>query len=112
MSLFKRQKSRQEKITDIEFEAPTDTTQNSESGDTLGTLGDMPITGHLIELRTHLIRICVVVLIIFLVLVGFSRELYNLLSDPLVAQLPINSTMIATDITSMTPVLVLIQTIN
>nr|WP_275579778.1 twin-arginine translocase subunit TatC [Moraxella tetraodonis] len=60
----------------------------------------MPITGHLIELRTHLIRICVVVLIIFLVLVGFSRELYNLLSDPLVAQLPINSTMIATDITS------------
>ena len=100
MSLFKRQKSRQEKITDIEFEAPIDTTQNSESGDTLGTLGDMPITGHLIELRTHLIRICVVVLIIFLVLVGFSRELYNLLSDPLVAQLPINSTMIATDITS------------
>lgn len=100
MSLFKRQKSRQEKITDIEFEAPTDTTQISESGDTLGTLGDMPITGHLIELRTHLIRICVVVLIIFLVLVGFSRELYNLLSDPLVAQLPINSTMIATDITS------------
>lgn len=100
MSLFKRQKSRQEKITDIEFEVPTDTTQNSESGDTLGTLGDMPITGHLIELRTHLIRICVVVLIIFLVLVGFSRELYNLLSDPLVAQLPINSTMIATDITS------------
>lgn len=100
MSLFKRQKSRQEKITDIEFEAPTDTTQNSEPGDTLGTLGDMPITGHLIELRTHLIRICVVVLIIFLVLVGFSRELYNLLSDPLVAQLPINSTMIATDITS------------
>ena len=100
MSLFKRQKSRQEKITDIEFETPTDTTQNSESGDTLGTLGDMPITGHLIELRTHLIRICVVVLIIFLVLVGFSRELYNLLSDPLVAQLPINSTMIATDITS------------
>lgn len=100
MSLFKRQKSRQEKITDIELEAPTDTTQNSESGDTLGTLGDMPITGHLIELRTHLIRICVVVLIIFLVLVGFSRELYNLLSDPLVAQLPINSTMIATDITS------------
>ncbi|WP_201617626.1 twin-arginine translocase subunit TatC [Psychrobacter immobilis] len=100
MSLFKRQKSRQEKIADTELEAPTDTTQNNESGDKLGTLGDMPITEHLIELRAHLIRICMVVLIIFLVLVGFSRELYNLLSDPLVAQLPINSTMIATDITS------------
>jgi sec-independent protein translocase protein TatC len=97
VSLFKRQKSRQEKIADTEFEA---TIQNNESGDTLGTLGDMPITEHLIELRTHLIKICVAVLIIFLALVGFSRELYNLLSDPLVAQLPLNSTMIATDITS------------
>jgi sec-independent protein translocase protein TatC len=100
VSLFKWQKSRQEKIADTELEAPTDTTQNNESGDKLGTLGDMPITEHLIELRAHLTRICMVVLIIFLVLVGFSRELYNLLSDPLVAQLPINSTMIATDITS------------
>ena len=100
MSLFKRQKSRQEKIADSEFEATTDTTQNNGSGDTLGTLGDMPITEHLIELRAHLIKICVAVLIIFLALVGFSRELYNLLSDPLVAQLPLNSTMIATDITS------------
>ena len=100
MSLFKRQKSRQEKIAATELEAPTDTTQNNESEDRLGTLSDMPITEHLIELRAHLIKICVVVLIIFLVLVGFSRELYNLLSDPLVAQLPINSTMIATDITS------------
>ncbi|MGE6246403.1 twin-arginine translocase subunit TatC [Psychrobacter proteolyticus] len=60
----------------------------------------MPITEHLIELRKHLIKICVAVLIVFLALVGFSRELYNLLSDPLVAQLPANSTMIATDITS------------
>ena len=100
MSLFKRQKSRQEKIADSEFEATTDTTQNNESGDTLGILGDMPITEHLIELRAHLIKICLAVLIIFLALVGFSRELYDLLSDPLVAQLPINSTMIATDITS------------
>ncbi|SLJ85265.1 twin-arginine translocase subunit TatC [Psychrobacter sp. DAB_AL43B] len=100
MSLFKRQKSRQEKIAATELEATTDTTQNNESEDTLGVLSDMPITEHLIELRTHLIKICVAVLIIFLALVGFSRELYNLLSDPLVAQLPINSTMIATDITS------------
>lgn len=98
MSLFKRQKSRQEKMTDAEdtlkTEAPTQT------DDMLGALADMPITEHLIELRTHLIKICVVVLIIFLALAGFSRELYNFLSDPLVAQLPANSTMIATDITS------------
>ena len=60
----------------------------------------MPITEHLIELRRHLIKICVAVLVIFLALVGFSRELYDFLSNPLVAQLPANSTMIATDITS------------
>ena len=64
------------------------------------TLDDMPITEHLIELRAHLIKICVAVLVIFLALVGFSRHLYDLLSDPLVAQLPHNATMIATDITS------------
>ena len=48
----------------------------------------------------HLIKICVAVLVIFLALVGFSRELYDFLSNPLVAQLPANATMIATDITS------------
>jgi len=100
MSLFKREKSRQEKIADTELEATTDTADSNKSGDILSTLSNMPITEHLIELRTHLIKICVVVLIIFLALVGFSRELYNFLSDPLVAQLPANSTMIATDITS------------
>ena len=99
MSLLKRQKNRQKKLVDTNTKAP-DTTHSDEFGNTLSTLGDMPITEHLIELRKHLIKICVAVLIVFLALVGFSRELYNLLSDPLVAQLPANSTMIATDITS------------
>ena len=100
MNLFKRQKSRQQKIADTELEATIDTADSHKSDDALSALGDMPITAHLIELRAHLIKICVAVLIIFLALVGFSRELYTLLSDPLVAQLPANSTMIATDITS------------
>ncbi len=102
MSLFKRQKSRKEKIADIEDnpQTQTDTSADSEADDMLGKLIDMPITEHLIELRAHLIKICVAILIIFLALVGFSRDLYNFLSDPLVAQLPANSTMIATDITS------------
>ncbi|WP_323126909.1 MULTISPECIES: twin-arginine translocase subunit TatC [unclassified Psychrobacter] len=60
----------------------------------------MPITEHLIELRAHLIKICVAILVVFLGLVGFSRKLYDILSEPLVAQLPANATMIATDITS------------
>ncbi len=106
MKLFKRRKSRQEKIA---FDEPADTADNeaigsededNQSKDLLGSLADMPITEHLIDLRRHLIKISVAVLVIFLALVGFSRELYDFLSDPLVAQLPANSTMIATDITS------------
>lgn len=66
----------------------------------IDTLADMPITEHLIELRRHLIHIFVAVIVIFLCLVGFSRHIYDLFSAPLVAQLPANATMIATDITS------------
>ncbi|WP_058369596.1 twin-arginine translocase subunit TatC [Psychrobacter sp. ENNN9_III] len=102
MSLFKRQKSRKEKIAAIEDSSleQTNAVPDDNPDDILGKLVDMPITEHLIELRRHLIKICVAILVIFLALVGFSRELYNFLSDPLVAQLPVNSTMIATDITS------------
>jgi len=106
VGLFKRKKSRQEKVADSDIETSTATINDNvdsntdDSGDILSSLGDMPITEHLIELRRHLIKICVAVLVIFLALVGFSRELYDFLSDPLVAQLPTNSTMIATDITS------------
>lgn len=98
MGLFKRKKSRQEKIVDVEDDISADS--GSKNDDILATVAEMPITQHLIELRAHLIKICVAILIIFLALVGFSRELYDFLSDPLVAQLPANSTMIATDITS------------
>ncbi|WP_201597320.1 twin-arginine translocase subunit TatC [Psychrobacter fulvigenes] len=91
MNLFKGRKSRQEKI---------DSAKDGDSDDGSHSLADMPITEHLIELRSRLIKICVAVLLIFLLLAGFSRDLYDFLSDPLVAQLPANSTMIATDITS------------
>ena len=76
MQLLKRKKSRQEKLTDSDIpalnginqdgKATTDSTQNESSEDVLSALGDMPITEHLIELRRHLIKICVAVLIIFL----------------------------------------------
>ena len=101
MKLFKQRKSRLEKIAETEA-SPDDLSKDnhSQSDEELSPLADMPITEHLIELRAHLIKICIAVLIIFLALAGFSRELYNFLSDPLVAQLPANSTMIATDITS------------
>lgn len=63
-------------------------------------LADMPLTEHLIELRRHFIHILVSVLVIFLALVGFARDIYDIFSTPLVSLLPTNSNMIATDITS------------
>lgn len=61
---------------------------------------DMPIMAHFAELRTRLIRVLVCILAVFLALVGFSRRLYDLISNPLVALLPDNASIIATDVTS------------
>lgn len=100
MSLLKKTPKPRSQIADADQGLERSTTATAEDRDLTDTLGDMPITEHLIELRAHLIRICVAVLVIFLALVGFARKLYDFLSDPLVAELPPNATMIATDITS------------
>lgn len=64
-----------------------------------------PMVAHLLEMRNRLLQCLLVVLLIFLGLFAYSNELYLYLSDPLVANLPLNSSMIATDVTSpfMTP---------
>lgn len=71
-----------------------------DTQNTLKDLDDMPLTEHLIELRSRLIKMFVGILGIFLLLVGFSRELYDFFSSPLVALLPVGSSMIATDVTT------------
>ncbi|OOR91881.1 twin arginine-targeting protein translocase TatC [Moraxella caviae] len=62
--------------------------------------GDMPLMAHFAELRSRLIKIVVAVVVVFLALVGFSRDIYDLVSNPLVALLPDNASMIATDVAS------------
>lgn len=64
------------------------------------TLAEMPITRHLIILRKHLFKIVGILLTLFFCLLPFANTTYQLLSEPLRAQLPINSTMIATDVTA------------
>jgi len=60
----------------------------------------MPLTSHLMELRTRLMRIVGIVLVLFFVMLPFANRLYEGLSRPLRAQLPANATMIATDVTA------------
>lgn len=53
---------------------------------------------HLIELRDRLIRVLLAVLIIFVCLFPWAKELYAVLAQPLLASLPKGGQMIATDV--------------
>lgn len=55
---------------------------------------------HLIELRTRLLRAIIVVVVVFVCLFPFAKELYALLAQPLLATLPKGGQMIATDVTT------------
>lgn len=58
----------------------------------------MPLIAHLIELRTRVLRVVIVVGVIFLAMFPFANQLYTLLAIPLIDQLPQGSTMIATEV--------------
>ena len=53
---------------------------------------------HLVELRTRLIRALLAVVVIFVCLFPWAKDLYSLLANPLLASLPQGGQMIATDV--------------
>ncbi len=63
-------------------------------------LEKMSFTEHLVILRRHLFKIVALLLILFFCLLPFANHTYQILSEPLRAQLPTNSSMIATDVTA------------
>ncbi|HCA75874.1 MAG TPA: twin-arginine translocase subunit TatC, partial [Alteromonas sp.] len=58
------------------------------------------LISHLIELRSRLLRAVLSVFLVFVCLAYFSNDLYQLLAQPLLRTLPVNSSMIATDVAS------------
>lgn len=64
------------------------------------TDNQQPLISHLIELRDRLLRGVLAVLLIAVVLLPFSNDLYHFLSEPLLRHLPETSTMIATEVAS------------
>lgn len=56
--------------------------------------------GHLVELRNRLVRALLSILLIFLALVYFANDIYHFIANPLLANLPENASMIATDVTA------------
>ncbi len=61
---------------------------------------EQPFLSHLFELRDRLLRVVVVVLVIFLGLFSFANDIYHILAQPLLNQLPEGQTMIATGVIS------------
>lgn len=57
-----------------------------------------PLAEHLIELRRRLMWIIGGLLICFLGLMPFAQKLYSFVAEPLMASLPANTSMIATDV--------------
>ena len=53
---------------------------------------------HLVELRDRLLRAILAVIVVFLCLFPWARDLYALLAKPLIAALPAGGQMIATDV--------------
>lgn len=61
---------------------------------------EQPLITHLTELRTRLINSLICVMLLFLALVPFSTEIYNLIATPLLSKLPDGTSMIATEVAS------------
>ena len=63
---------------------------------------DAPQTliSHLLELRDRLLKAVIAVLVVFLCLFYFSRELYTLVARPLMDAMPVGTQMIATGVAS------------
>lgn len=57
-----------------------------------------PLISHLVELRNRILKSLICVLIVFIALVYFANDIYHIVSEPLIRELPNNSTMIATNI--------------
>ncbi|MEN8204784.1 MAG: twin-arginine translocase subunit TatC [Pseudomonadota bacterium] len=75
------------------------THQNNQDS-ALSDDSEQPLLYHLIELRDRLLRVVLVVGVVFIALLPFSNTLFTLLSGPLMAHMPDDSSMIAIEVAS------------
>lgn len=64
------------------------------------TLEETSLISHLVELRNRLVRMSLAIFAVFLCLVPFSEQLFTLVAQPLIDELPAGATMIATQVAS------------
>ncbi|HJP38207.1 MAG: twin-arginine translocase subunit TatC [Gammaproteobacteria bacterium] len=70
------------------------------SAETEEQLEEGSLISHLIELRSRMVKASAAVLAIFICLVPFAQQIFTMVADPLIDQLPEGSTMIATQVAS------------
>jgi sec-independent protein translocase protein TatC len=63
-------------------------------------LAEGTLLSHLIELRSRLLKAAVAVLVLFVCLVPFAENIFTLVAEPLMQQLPEGAEMIATQVAS------------
>ncbi|MDE0095346.1 MAG: twin-arginine translocase subunit TatC, partial [Gammaproteobacteria bacterium] len=59
--------------------------------------GEGTLISHLLELRDRLLRAILAVVVIFVCLVPFANDLYEILAKPLMSALPEGNSMISTE---------------
>jgi sec-independent protein translocase protein TatC len=73
-------------------------TKNPQPDD--NQLAEGSLISHLVELRSRLLRMAVIILVIFVCLAPFADRLFATVADPLMARLPEGTSMIATQVAS------------
>jgi sec-independent protein translocase protein TatC len=63
-------------------------------------LEETSLISHLVELRNRMVRMSLAIFLVFLCLVPFSEQLFTLVAQPLINELPEGATMIATQVAS------------
>lgn len=83
---------------------PTNGNQESSSEESSTESEDQleegSLISHLIELRSRLVKASLSVLVVFIGLVPFAQQIFSMVADPLIDQLPEGSSMIATQVAS------------
>ncbi len=69
-----------------------------------GSSGEQSFLSHLVELRQRLVRAALAILIVFLALTPFMKQIFDLLSHPLMVALPAGTKLLATGV--ITPFMV------
>ena len=78
----------------------SDRAKEPEPQDSSQSQAEMTFVEHLVELRNRLLRVVLVVAVLLLCLMPFANRLYAVLAEPLLAEMQMGSSMIATQVAS------------